>query len=159
MYIAVIGPDAEATSMNRQHAYEVGHLLAERGVIVVTGGLGGVMECAARGCSDADGMSVGLLPGRDRRYGSQPHAVALPTGLGELRNALVVGCADGVIAIGGSWGTLSELALAQRNGVRVVSLNGWGVVDEAGRPLEVETAISPRQAVDRIIEVAGGLLR
>jgi uncharacterized protein (TIGR00725 family) len=77
--------------------------------------------------------------------------VVLPTGLGELRNALLVRAADAVIAVGGSWGTLSEIALARRTGVPVVCLGGWQVRDAAGEPVPLETADSPADAVRRIL--------
>jgi hypothetical protein len=106
--------------------------------VVVTGGLGGVMAGAAQGCRAAGGLSVGLLPGRDRGAAGEHHTVVLPTGLGELRNGLLVRVSDVVVAVGSSWGTLSEVALACRTGVPVVLL-GWdadllGGIDGPGRP-------------------------
>jgi uncharacterized protein (TIGR00725 family) len=128
-YVGVVGPGAGATAEEVRLAEEVGRLLAGAGLVVVTGGLAGVMEGAARGCELAGGTSIGLLPGADRR-GASPHStVTLPTGLGELRNGLLVRAGDALLAVGSSWGTLSEVALAARTGVPVVLL-GWGELAE-----------------------------
>jgi uncharacterized protein (TIGR00725 family) len=148
MQVAVIGPGDEATARDRRHAYEVGRRLAEAGAVVITGGLGGVMAEAARGCTEAGGTTVGLLPGSGG--GNDYLTVALPTGMGEMRNALIVRCADGVIAIGGSWGTVSELALAQRTGVPLVSLDGWQIAAADGTPVDLTVAPTPGAAVDLI---------
>jgi uncharacterized protein (TIGR00725 family) len=148
-YVAVVGPGDGATGEDVVAAYEVGRLLAEAGAIVLTGGLGGVMDAAMDGAAAAGGLTVGLLPGTDRSLSSA--TVAIPTGLGELRNALLVRAADAVIAVGGSWGTLSEIALAMRTGVPIVCLGGWNVIDVAGTPLELPSADSPAAAVERIM--------
>jgi uncharacterized protein (TIGR00725 family) len=128
-YVAVIGP-GDATAEEARLAERVGQLLAEAGVVVVCGGLGGVMAAVSRGVRQRGGLVVGLLPGRDRAAGNEYLSVALPTGLGELRNGLVVAAADAVVAVGGSWGTLSEIALAVRTGKPVVSIAGWTVGPE-----------------------------
>ncbi|SNS08328.1 TIGR00725 family protein [Actinacidiphila glaucinigra] len=125
-YVAVVGP-AEATGREREDARRVGELLARRGAVVVCGGLGGVMGAASEGARAQGGTTVGLLPGRDRRAGDPSLTVAIATGLGELRNGLVVAAADAVVAVGGSWGTLSEVALALRTGKPVVVVGGWDV--------------------------------
>jgi uncharacterized protein (TIGR00725 family) len=143
-----VGPGLEATATNCTAAREVGRLLAQRGAVVVTGGLGGVMSAAADGCAAAGGVSVGLLPGADRSAAEGALTVALPTGLGELRNALIVRAVDAVIAVGGSWGTVSEIALALRGGTPLVVLDGWAVVDANGAPVPWPTAESPSHAVD-----------
>ncbi|WP_042414988.1 TIGR00725 family protein [Streptacidiphilus anmyonensis] len=151
-YVAVIGP-GEATRDECATAEEVGRLLAARGAVVVCGGLGGVMEAVARGASGSGGTVVGLLPTRSRSDGNPHLTVTLPTGLGELRNGLVVGVADGVIAVGGSWGTMSEVALALRTGKPVVSLGGWRLTPPSGGlpgPHEVAT---PDQAVSALLAV------
>jgi uncharacterized protein (TIGR00725 family) len=105
----------------------VGRLLAERGAMVVCGGLGGTMEAACRGARAAGGTTLGLLPGLDRSAANPFVSVAVPTGLGEARNALVVRAADAVIALGGGYGTLSEIALALKAGKRVVGLGTWEI--------------------------------
>jgi uncharacterized protein (TIGR00725 family) len=105
----------------------VGRLLAERGAMVVCGGLGGTMEAACRGARAAGGTTLGLLPGLDRSDANPFVSVAVPTGLGEARNALVVRAADAVIALGGGYGTLSEIALALKAGKRVVGVGTWRI--------------------------------
>jgi len=123
-YVAIIG-GSEATSEELAAARAAGRWLASQGVVVVTGGLGGVMAAASEGAQLQGGTSIGLLPGDSRDDGNQHLTLSLPTGLGEMRNGLVVRSADVVLAIGGSWGTLSEIALAARTNVPVVMLNGW----------------------------------
>jgi uncharacterized protein (TIGR00725 family) len=150
-YIAVVGP-AEADAETYALAVEVGRLIAEQGGIVLCGGLGGVMEAAARGASQAGGSSLGILPGGDRSAANPYVTVALATGLGELRNALLVRCSDAVLAVGGSWGTMSEVTLAVRLGKPVVSLRGWSVIDPGGTaPGGIIAAESPRGAVQALL--------
>jgi uncharacterized protein (TIGR00725 family) len=108
-------------------AEEVGRLLARRGAVVVCGGLGGVMEAACRGASRAGGTTVGVLPGLDRGAANPFVSVAVATGLGEARNALVVRAADALIAVGGAYGTLSEIALALKAGKPVIGLGTWEI--------------------------------
>jgi uncharacterized protein (TIGR00725 family) len=139
--IAVVG--AGATSPDQEEtAEEVGRLLARRGVTVVTGGRGGVMAAASRGAAEAGGVVVGLLPGPDRAEANPWVGVAVPTGLGELRNGLVVRAADALIAVGGGYGTLSEVALALGAGKRVVGV-GFAFAIEG-----VEDAADPAAAVE-----------
>ncbi len=119
--IAVIGGStcsAEETAL----AVETGRLLAERGAVLVCGGLSGVMEGAARGAQTNGGVTVGILPGADPAAANRYIDVPLATGLGEMRNFLIVRTAHALIAIGGGVGTLSEIALAQRIGKPVVGL-------------------------------------
>lgn len=126
-YVAVVGPGSAATEDERAVAHEVGRLLAEGGAIVLTGGLGGVMAAATEGAAAAGGVTVALQPGTQREASAA--TVVLPTGLGELRNGLLVRCAEAVIAVGGSWGTASEIALAMRVGLPVVAIGGWDLPD------------------------------
>jgi uncharacterized protein (TIGR00725 family) len=139
--VAVIGPGDEPTVA----AAEVGRLIAERGAVLVCGGRGGAMEAACRGAKEAGGLTVGILPGSDRSEANPFVDVVLPTGLGEARNALVVGAADAVIAIGGGYGTLSEIALALKAGKRVIGLGTWeieGVVAAEDPEAAVAAALS-----------------
>jgi uncharacterized protein (TIGR00725 family) len=124
-YIAVIGPGSDASPEELRDARTAGRLLAQAGAVLVTGGLGGVMAAAASGAAEDGGTSIGLLPGSDRAMADPAHTVTIPTGMGELRNGLVVRAADAVLCIGGSWGTLSEIALAIRTGKTVVAVGGW----------------------------------
>jgi uncharacterized protein (TIGR00725 family) len=132
-YVAVVGP-GEANPEELAAAERVGAELARRGAIVVCGGLGGVMEAACRGAKGAGGTTVGILPGSDRSAANAHVDVALPTGLGEARNALVVRAADALIAIGGGYGTLSEIALALKAGKRVVGLDSWDIEGVVAAP-------------------------
>lgn len=124
VYIGVVGPSA-ASDDELVSAERIGALLARRGAIVVCGGHGGVMEAVSKGAALNGGQTIGLLPGTERAAGNPYLTIALPTGLGELRNGLIVRAVDAVIAVGGSWGTLSEVALAVRTGKPVVALGGW----------------------------------
>jgi len=129
-------------------AERVGRALAARGAVVVCGGRGGVMEAACRGAKDGGGTTLGILPGLDRADANPYVDVAVPTGLGEARNALVVRAADALIAVGGEWGTLSEIALAKRAGKRVVGLGTWEL-SRAGQPVDgIIAASDPEEAVE-----------
>jgi uncharacterized protein (TIGR00725 family) len=139
-YIAVIGP-SEATDEELARAETVGRLLGEAGAVVVCGGLGGVMEAAARGAAGAGAVVVGLLPGRDRRDANPHVTIVIATGMGEMRNALVVRSVDAVIAVGGAYGTLSEIAFALRTGVPVVGLGTWDLDDVIDAP-DPEAAVA-----------------
>ncbi|MBI4540435.1 MAG: TIGR00725 family protein [Gemmatimonadetes bacterium] len=131
--IGVIGGgrcSAEEASL----AEAVGRRIAEAGAVVVSGGLGGVMEAAARGARGAGGLTVGILPGTEARDANPWIRVPLPTGMGEGRNILVVRAAEAIVAVGGEWGTLSEIALARKIGAPVIAL---GEPPVAGLDLEV----------------------
>jgi hypothetical protein len=151
VYVAVVGPGAGATAEDLARATALGEALARAGAVVVTGGMGGVMRAAAAGATAAGGTAVGILPGASRHSGSAEHTVLVTTGLGEMRNALVVRAADAVVAVGGSWGTLSEVALAVRTGTPVVALGGWDLPDGGPRPAAdvAEAVREVRRAVGR----------
>jgi uncharacterized protein (TIGR00725 family) len=154
-YVAVSGP-ADASDEEASIAEEVGRRLAERGAVLVCGGLGGVMDAAARGARAAGGLAIGILPGESRR-GSSPHlAAAIPTGMGEGRNALLVRAADAVIAISGEFGTLSEIALALKMGKPVVGLQTWELRKPDRTADAVIRAASAEEAVELALEAAGG---
>src|SRR5262249_36015077 len=140
-YIAVIGP-GEAADARDAIAERVGALLADAGAVLVCGGLGGVMQAACRGAAEHGGLTVGFLPGRDRTAGNPYLSIVLPTGMGELRNGLVVGTVDGFIAVGGGWGPLSEMALAMKAGKPVVSVGGWALTapEPVAAVVELNTA-------------------
>jgi len=138
LYVAIIGADESASETNLRDAYTAGVWLAQREVIVVTGGLGGVMGAAADGVASVGGVVIGLLPGLDRSATHPSVTIAIPTGLGELRNGLVVRSADAVLAIGGSWGTLSEIALAMRTEVPLVAV---GSPIPTGLPVQETTTV------------------
>lgn len=137
-YAAVVGR-GDATGDDEHVAEQVGAGLARAGMVVVTGGLGGVMEAASRGAARAGGVTLGLLPGTDRSAANPHVQVAVPTGLGELRNGLVVRAADVVVAVGGAFGTLSEIALALKTGVPVVGVGTWELPVDGADPIHRAT--------------------
>ena len=137
VYVAVVGSGAAADELYEK-AREVGRLIAQRGGTVVCGGLSGVMEAAARGATEAGGTAVGILPDEDRRRQNEYLTYSVATGTGQARNLAVVCSGDVVIAVGGEYGTLSEIGLARKVGRPVVVLEGWdleGHVTVAPSPL------------------------
>jgi uncharacterized protein (TIGR00725 family) len=142
--VAVVGP-GEASAQEVAAAEAVGRELARSGAVLVCGGLGGVMEAACRGAREADGATLGILPGADRRAANPYVDVAVATGLGEARNALVVRAADALIAVGGAYGTLSEIALALKAGKPVLGLATWEIDG-------VEPAADPKAAVEVVLQ-------
>jgi len=146
--IAVVGGSTCSTE-EAEWAAAVGRLLATAGAVLLCGGLGGVMEAAARGARQAGGLTVGILPGSDPADANPHIDVALPTGMGEMRNALLVRAAGAVIAIGGGWGTLSEIALAQRIQTPVVGLH-----DAFTSALDMPRVQRPEDAVRWALEQA-----
>ena len=141
-YVAVIG-GTEVTESVAADAEAVGRLLAEAGAIVVTGGRDGVAAAACRGALGADGMTIGILPGRSRDEANPWVRVAVPTGLGEMRNALVVMDADAVIALPGAYGTLIEMAYSLLTGTKVIGLGPWAL----GEDLTILSSDTPADAV------------
>jgi uncharacterized protein (TIGR00725 family) len=152
IYVGVIGAgrcDAATAAL----AEEVGREIALRGGILICGGRGGVMEAAARGAQAAGGLVVGILPGTSRREGNPYLTVALPTGLGDARNAVIACAADVLIAVAGGFGTLSEIGLALKMGRPVVGLRTWRCVGgDAGWP--VVEATTPAEAVELAFRLA-----
>jgi uncharacterized protein (TIGR00725 family) len=146
--IAVIGGGA-CTTEEATLAEEAGRLLAERGAIVVCGGLGGVMEAVAKGAKANGGITVGILPGADPRAANAYIDIPLASGLGEMRNFLIVRTAHALIAIGGGVGTLSEIALAQRIGKPVVGLH-----DSFGNAVDIPRVEHAAEAVQWALERA-----
>jgi uncharacterized protein (TIGR00725 family) len=147
-YVAVVGP-SEASANELADAEALGRGLAERGHVVLCGGHGGVMEAVARGAAGAGGVVVGVLPGTDRAEANAHVSIAIPTGLGQLRNGLLVRSGDVVVSVGGSWGTLSEVAMAVRTGVPVVALRGWSLPGDPGLH-PVETVAEALRTVDAL---------
>jgi uncharacterized protein (TIGR00725 family) len=145
-YIAVVGA-SEATDRDLVDAEAVGRLLGAAGAVVVCGGRGGVMAAASRGAASAGGAVVGMLPGDDRSDANEWVSVAIPTGLGELRNGLIVRSADAMVAVGGSYGTLSEVALGLQAGLKVYGLHTWAIEG-------IEAVATPQDAVQRALSAA-----
>lgn len=145
-YVGVVGPSGEIPGELAATAGEVGRLLADAGCVVVTGGGTGVMTAASRGASEAGGTTLGILPGGDRAEANPWVTVSVPTGIGELRNGLLVRSVDALVSVGGSWGTLSEVALACRTGVPVWSIDGRDLPAPGG-PVAAPDAASAVAAV------------
>jgi uncharacterized protein (TIGR00725 family) len=152
-YVAVVGSGEAGDSLLRL-ARAVGRGLAERGAVVICGGLGGVMEAVCEGVAEGGGTSIGLLPGAERAHANRWVTYAVPTGIGEARNAIVARAADVVIAVGGEFGTLSEIALALRYGTPVVGLDTWALGGRTGPADPIARAESAEEAVDLALELA-----
>ncbi len=141
--IAVIGAgsaDKELLTL----AEAVGRLIALNGAILVCGGLGGVMEAAARGANTAGGITIGILPGLEKSAANPYINVPVATGLGEMRNAIIVRSSDVLIAIGGGYGTLSEIAFGLKTGKTVIGIGTWdikGIIKARGAEDAVNRAL------------------
>lgn len=154
MYIGVAGASQPEPSL-LPIAEALGRHLAEAGAIVVCGGGTGVMTAVCRGAREAGGQTVGLLPGGDRDGGNPYLSVALPTALGEGRNVLLVRASDALVAVGGGFGTLSEIALALRIGVPVVGLATWGLT-LSGKPVDAFPVVRSAEEAARLATEAAG---
>ena len=146
MVVSLIG-GSECSEVECQIAEEVGTLLGKRGVVLVCGGRGGVMEAACRGAQSAGGITIGILPSHDPSEGNPYLDVAIPTGMGHLRNALVAQAGECVIAIGGGYGTLSEIGIALKAGRKVIGIGTWNAIDKSGRPIKITRAVDAAEAV------------
>ena len=142
-HIGVIGAGS-CDSQTYSLAREVGSHIGENGWILICGGLGGVMEAASKGCLEAGGTTVGILPGMETSSANEYISIAIPTGLGEARNALVVRASHVLVAIAGSYGTLSEIALGLKTGKPVIGLHTWENIKG------VQYAKSPLEAISLV---------
>ncbi len=149
--VGVIGGAAPAAKF-RDIAMNVGRIIAEKGAILVCGGLSGVMEAAARGAKQAGGLTIGILPGNFPQDANAHIDIAIATGMGYSRNNLVVMNSDVLIAVDGSYGTLSEIAYGQVQGKKVVGIGTWDIASV----LQVD---SPEKAVDLALKDYFPLLR
>lgn len=125
-------------------ARRVGQLIAEKGAVLVCGGLGGVMEAAAAGASEKGGHTIGLLPGSSRHEANPYIKIPIVTGLGHARNAVLAQTAQGLVAVDGEYGTLSEISMALKMGKPVVALGKWGALEG------VQSANTPEEAVETV---------
>ena len=144
LQISVIGASEPSPKAIRL-AEDVGRELARRGMTIVTGGLGGVMEGASRGAKEAGGLVLAILPGDDSAAANPYVDLAVATNLGDGRNAVLANTADAFVAVSGGWGTLSEIAFALKRGKRVVSLDSWTP------DLSIEVADNPADAVSLVL--------
>jgi len=151
-FIAVIG-SGEPSPQELQTAEEVGREVARHGAALVCGGLGGVMEAACKGASAGGGVTVGILPGDNRQTANPYVQIPIVTGLGHARNVIVVKSAQAVIAVGGSYGTLSEISHALQNGIPVIGLNTWSLSRNGQPDNSIITAQDPAEAVKKAINL------
>jgi uncharacterized protein (TIGR00725 family) len=149
-FIAVIG-GAEPSPQEAKLAEAVGRELARRGAILVCGGLGGVMEAACKGASSEGGVTIGILPGDNSRSANPYIQIPIVTGMGYARNIAVVKSAQAVIAIGGSYGTLSEISHALQNGIPVIGLNTWSLSRNGQQDNSIISAQNPTEAVNKAL--------
>ncbi|MCE1248542.1 MAG: TIGR00725 family protein [Firmicutes bacterium] len=151
--IGIIGA-GQCNSSTGGIAYRAGFAVARTGAVLYCGGLEGVMEHASRGARDAGGTVIGILPGDDRT-GANPYlSYSIPTGFGEARNSIVVKCSDVLIAISGSYGTLSEIAYALKWGKPVAGIGTFRITDENGQSAPIRYFDSPEEAVEWAAEIA-----
>lgn len=158
VHVAVCG-GGEADEATCAQAEAVGRELARLGAVVVTGGLGGVMAAACRGAKAGGGATLAVLPGDDRRAANPWVDLAVPTGMGEARNAVVVRAADAVVAVSGEFGTLSEIALALRLGKPVVGVDTWQLSRRGAAVDAVHAVADPVAAARLAVELAQAILR
>ena len=152
--ISVIGGSNSASAEAKQLAEEVGFLIARADGVLVCGGLNGVMEAACKGAKRGGGLTIGILPGSDRGEANPYVDVPVVTAISTARNAIVVRTGDAIIAIDGSYGTLTEMAYAFDLGKKVFGLKSWDL-EKVGVPSDLYVAVkTPREAVDRAIEEA-----
>jgi uncharacterized protein (TIGR00725 family) len=153
MIIAVIG-NSSCSPEEAKLAETVGELLAQQGVIIICGGLTGVMEAVCRGAKSKGGLTVGILPGQDSSMANPWVDIPVVTGIGEARNVAVVKSAQAVIAIGGSYGTLSEIAYALKSSIPVIGLNTWSLSRNGRKDDSIIRVQSATEAVDKAISLA-----
>ncbi len=152
-FIAVIG-GSQPSSAEAQLAEAVGRELAKQGAILVCGGLGGVMEAACKGASSEGGVTIGILPGDKRQAANSYVQIPIVTGMGYARNVAVVKSAQAVIAVGGSYGTLSEISHALQSGIPVIGLNTWALSRNSQQDNSIITVQSPTEAVNKALDLA-----
>ena len=152
MIIAVIG-DSSCSPEEAKLAESVGELLAQRGATIVCGGLGGVMEAVCRGAKSKGGLTVGILPGKNSSMANPWVDIPVVTGIGEARNVAVVKSAQAIIAIGGSYGTLSEIAYALKSSIPVIGLNTWSLSRNGQDDDSIIRVQSAAEAVDKAISL------
>jgi uncharacterized protein (TIGR00725 family) len=151
LLISVIGA-GQASAEELRLAEAVGVELAKKGAALICGGLGGVMEAACRGSSEHGGLTIGILPGDNPRHANPYVELPLATGLGYARNAIVAKSSHAVIAIGGSYGTLSEIAFARQSGLPVISLGSWRILRKNKEDSSIITAKDAVDAVNKALE-------
>jgi uncharacterized protein (TIGR00725 family) len=153
-FIAVIGA-SQASASDIKAAELVGQQIARSGAVLVCGGLGGVMEAACKGASQEGGLTIGILPGDNRLAANEHVAIPIATGIGYARNMAVVKSAQAVIAIGGSYGTLTEIGFALQSGLPVIGLESWSISRKGKEKSPILAVNTPAEAVNLALEMIG----
>jgi len=153
-FIAVIGA-SQASASELKMAEAVGREIAREGAALVCGGMGGVMEAACKGASQEGGTTIGILPGDNRLNANEYVQIPIVTGIGYARNVAVVKTAQAVIAIGGSYGTLSEIGHALQSGVPVIGLETWNISRKGKDRCPIIEVKTPAEAVAKALELIG----
>lgn len=153
-YIGIIG-EGVCDKRIGEIAYRAGAAIAKSGATLVCGGMGGVMQFACKGAKDSGGVTIGILP-MDDRTGANPYLdYSIPTGMGEARNVVVVRASDAIIAIGGSYGTLSEIAFTLKFGKPIIGIGTWELKDSQGEKVPIKIAGDPETAVSTALDAVG----
>jgi uncharacterized protein (TIGR00725 family) len=150
--IGVIG-ESVATDQNIEYARETGVLIAERHGILICGGMGGVMKAACEGAKSAGGLTIGIIPTYEKETANEYIDISIATGMGHARNAIIAATADALIAIGGSYGTLSEIAFARKFGKPVITLASFEIQKDGKVCGDILAADTPRHAVSRLWKI------
>lgn len=153
VYIGVIG-ESVCAERTRQIAETIGRLIAENGAVLVCGGMGGVMEAASHGAMLAGGVVLGIIPGYSRDEANPHLSFSIVTGMGEGRNLILVRSCDALVAVGGGYGTLSEIAFAHKLDIPVVGINTWSLKREGQIDKKIIEALDENEAVSKAIELA-----
>ena len=154
LFITVIGA-SDCSAEETRLAEEVGRELARRGVTLICGGLEGVMEAACRGAASQGGVTIGILPGNSRKDANAYVQIPIVTGMGYSRNAIVAKSGQAVIAIGGSYGTLSEIAYALQSDTPVIGLRTWSLARGGVTESPIIVALNPVDAVEKALRLIG----
>ena len=152
IFIGVIGGSSVSPEIAAL-AEEVGREIARRGAVLVCGGMGGVMEAACRGAGEEGGLTIGILPGDSRREANSYVQIPIVTGIGYARNVAVVKTSQAVIAIDGSYGTLTEIGYALQGGIPVIGLGTWSLSIDGQADKNIIAAKNPRDAVDKAVSL------
>jgi uncharacterized protein (TIGR00725 family) len=150
--IGVIGGSEVSKEVYRL-AEEVGREIARRKAALVCGGMGGVMEAASKGAIEEGGLTIGILPGDNRKDANPYVQIPIVTGIGYARNVAVVKSSQAIIAIDGSYGTLTEIGYALQSGIPVIGLNTWSLSIDDKVDKSIIPAKNPKDAVDKAIEL------
>jgi uncharacterized protein (TIGR00725 family) len=152
IFIGVIG-GSEVSKDTYRLAQEVGEEIARRGAVLVCGGMQGVMEAACKGASEADGLTIGILPGDNRTQANPYVKIPIVTGIGYARNVAVVRTSQAVIAVDGSYGTLTEIGYALQAGIPVIGLGTWSLAINSKTDKNIIPAKNAKDAVDKAMKL------